>query len=276
MDPTERRRIRNETLVLWALFAPLVLVFSFPSGPPPSPGFAVLWLAIMMGMLAVIGLPVTYVFVLANHLFISRWRERWRPRLFPSPPPRPPAAAAPFRYVGRRWKPIAGILTFLFALFALSRLLPATGVTFLDAMLVVFRLLSLALAAFGVPACLLGLRVVTFEVDDLGVRVRGRLRPFDIHWEDLDRLEVTQYPSPPFAFGVPLKLPKTYALWRKTGTVAGIVAPGGELDRQWGAALEVAVLAYATRRGIPIVEVPWRATRTWGKMRERSSRIAAR
>jgi len=276
MDSTERRKIRNETLFLWALFGGLFLVFSFPTGPPPSPEFGVFWLATMVGILALVGLPLMYVFVLASHWLSSRWRGRWRPRLFPSPPPGPPAAAAPFRFMGRRWKPIAGILTFLFALLALSWLLPATGVTFLDAMLVVLRLLVLALAAFGVPACLLGLRVVTFEVDDLGVRVRGRLRPFDIQWDDLERLEVTRYPSPPIPFGEAVKLPKMYALWRKTGTVAGVIAPGGELDKQRGAALEGAVLAYATRRGIPVVEVLWRAARVWGKVRERESQVDVR
>jgi len=276
MDLSERRKIRNEILFSWAFFASLFLVFSFFSGPRPPPEFVVVWLAMMVGILAVVGLPLTYVFVLANHRLTSQWGERWRPHPFPSPFPGPPAAAAPFRYMGRRWKPIVGILTFLFALLVVSWLMPATGVSFLDAILLVFRLVALALAAFGVPASVLGLRAVTFEVDDLGVRVRGRFRPFDVRWDDLERLEVTRYPSPPFTFGVAVRVPNMYGLWRKTGTVAGIIAPGGELDKRVGAAFEAAVLAYTTRRGIPVVAVPWRATRVWGKMRDRAVRLGAR
>ena len=276
MDPSERRKIRNKALVLWGIFAPLFLVFSFSSGTSTSQDFSVLGVATVVTTLVVVGLPVTYVFVFASHWLGSRWRGLRRPSPLRGPPLGPSAAPSPFSYMGRRWRPIAGILTFVFALLAVSWLLPMTGVIFIDALLIAFRLLAIGLAAFAVPASALGLREVTFEVDDLGVRLRGRLRPFDIRWDDVERLEVTQYPSPPFPFGEAVKVPKTYALWRKTGTVAGIIAPGGELDKQRGAALESAVLAYATRRGISVVEVPWRASRLWWKMREHAIRSSSR
>src|SRR5207302_523952 len=53
-----------------------------------------------------------------------------------------------------------------------------------------FRWLTVALAALTAPLALVRLRRITFEVDDRGIRTKGRFRPFDIPWDGLDRIEV--------------------------------------------------------------------------------------
>jgi len=125
MDPSEHRKIRNKALVLWGIFAPLFLVFSFSSGTSTSQDFSVLGVATVVTTLVVVGLPVTYVFVFASHWLGSRWRGLRRPSPLRGPPLGPSAAPSPFSYMGRRWRPIAGILTFVFALLAVSWLLRA-------------------------------------------------------------------------------------------------------------------------------------------------------
>src|SRR5881397_3677321 len=104
MDTATRRRLRNRTLVLWALIAGTFVVFSLARGAPPPPESAVFWFAVMAGMVVIVGLPITYFMVLANHWLGSRWGERWRPRLFPHLAPETAASDMTFHYTGRRWK----------------------------------------------------------------------------------------------------------------------------------------------------------------------------
>jgi hypothetical protein len=283
MDPALRRKLRIKTLILWGFFLILwgfftsaFILLSIPRGPSPSPEFVVFWVAVMAGMLAVVGLRLTYGLVLAQHRLSSRWPGRWRPRPFPGTPPAPQAIAAPFRYTGRRWKVSVGVLAFVFLLFAFVWLMPASGDEFLDRTLAILRWLVVIFAALAIPVSLLGLRAITFEVDDLGVRVRGRLRPFDIPWDDVSKLEATRYSGFPFSLSDDVKFPTSYALWRKTGTVGGIIAPGAELSQREGAAFEAALIAYGIRRGISVVEIPWQASRVWWRMRERARPADAR
>lgn len=269
MDPTERRKIRTKALLFWAVFTGFTLAFSFPSSPPPFPEF-LFGFAVVIGISFVVGFPISYVLILAEHRFGARLRERWQRRLFPQPPTEPLAAAEPFRYSGRQWKWSAGLLAFVFATLAVAWLVPETSELFPYAMLLLVRWAAVALVAFAVPASFLRLRRMEYEVDDLGIRVRGRLRPFAIVWNEVDRLEVSSaFPFPSF-LSPPggMSLPKVYALWRKDGTFVGTIAPLAELPRRDGPAFESALLAYANRRGIPVFDIPWKQSmRTWKKRR---------
>src|SRR5437867_6588721 len=120
MDPAGRRRLRNRALVGWAILAGVFLVLSIPNGPPPSTEFFLLWLASMVGALALAGLPLAYAFAFAREWLRSR-RQRLRQRRQAVRP----ASAVPFRYTGRRWKSSAGMLMFCVALIATVWLLPA-------------------------------------------------------------------------------------------------------------------------------------------------------
>src|SRR5207249_8748427 len=93
MDPAGRRRLRNRALVGWAILAGVFLVLSIPNGPPPSTEFFLLWLASMVGALALAGLPLAYAFAFAREWLRSR-RQRLRQRRQAVRP----ASAVPFRY----------------------------------------------------------------------------------------------------------------------------------------------------------------------------------
>ncbi|HEV8595462.1 MAG TPA: PH domain-containing protein, partial [Thermoplasmata archaeon] len=221
------------------------------------------------GTLALMGLPLIYALVLGEHWLSSRWRRRGKPSAVSARPAPPLPVAAPFRYVGGYWKASVGALAVLAGMIAFAWLLPPSGDSFFDATVGILRWLVLALAAIVIPAAALRFRPMTVEVDERGVRVRGRFRPLDIRWDDVERLEVTQFAGFPFSTSVRAEFPRLYAVWRKTGTVAGTMAPAGELGKREGAALEAAILSYANQHNIRIVDVPWRSTRAWWRMRDR-------
>jgi len=122
-----------------------------------------------------------------------------------------------------------------------------------------------------VPASFLRALSITFEVDDIGVRVHRPFRAFDTRWDAIERVEVARFPRMPLPF-MPddVRLPEMFALWGKDGAVAGVVAPSAELGAGDREAFESALVQYAGEHGLPVVEVSWRATRSW-KRRRRST-----
>jgi len=262
MDPAGRRRLRNRALVGWAILAGVFLVLSIPNGPPPSTEFFLLWLASMVGALALAGLPFA---------FAREWLRSRRQRLRQRRQAVRPASAVPFRYTGRRWKSSAGMLMFCVALIATVWLLPAPDEAFSATISAVFRWLFLAFAALVVPASFLRALSITFEVDDIGVRVHRPFRAFDTRWEANQQEEDARFPRMPLPF-MPddVRLPEMFALWGKDGAVAGVVAPSAELGAGDREAFESALVQYAGEHGLPVVEVSWRATRSW-KRRRRST-----
>ncbi len=193
MDPAVRRRIRNRALVLWALVVGPFIAFSIPSGPPPSPAAVCFWLAGEV-VAALLALPLVFALTYAGYR-LRVWRqERRQPR--PSPERTPPGVTAPFRFAGRRWKPSLGILLFVLIIIVPIWFLPAPSQAIPNAMNQVVRWLGLALAAFAVPAALLGLRDVVYQIDDRGIQVRRavRSRSFHVSWEAISQVESPQPP----------------------------------------------------------------------------------
>src|SRR2546427_4792 len=168
MDPAVRRKIRNRALLLWALVVGPFLVLSIPSGPPPSPAAIFFWLAGEVAA-ALLALPLAFAFSYAGYrLRVSR-QERMQPQLSSE---RGPPGSSPFRFEGRRWKPSVGILSFVLIIIVPIWLLPVPSQAIPNAMAQVVRWLGLAFAALAVPAAFLGLRAVTYQIDDRGIHVR--------------------------------------------------------------------------------------------------------
>ena len=263
MDPAVRRKIRNRALLLWALVMGPFIVISIPSGPPPSPAAIFFWLAGEV-VAALLALPLAFALTYAGYR-LRVWRQkRMQPRL---PSGRaPPGVTSPFRFAGRRWKPSVGILLFVLIIIVPIWFLPAPSQAIPNAMAQVVRWLGLALAAFAVPAAFLGLRDVTYQVDDRGIQVRRavRSRSFDASWEAISQVESPQLPA--FAstlYGFSASRMKTYGLRTKDGVLRGIVRPSAELGPVRGEAFESSLLGLAAERGVRVVEVSWRATMKW-------------
>src|SRR5438445_11682294 len=77
-----------------------------------------------------------------------------------------------------------------------------------NAMAQVVRWLGLAFAALAVPAAFLGLREVTYQVDDRGIHVRRavRRRSFDLSWETIAQVEhprLSAFPSRLVGYSAP-------------------------------------------------------------------------
>jgi hypothetical protein len=268
MDPIVRRGLRTKAVIGWALLTIVFVALSMPSGPPPSPEFFLLVLGMMVGISALVGLPLSYALVLVDHWFQSRWRQRWGSRLFPHSVPASAANPLPFRHSGRRWKTSAGTMAILLIILSLLLVVPTSGELVLDAFRTIVLWLSVPFAAFAIPASLLGLRRMTFEVDDLGVRVRRPFRSFDVRWDAIARLERCRaLPR------IPLLLPeeagnlRIFALCGKESTIAGIVAPSAEVGGHQGEAFESALVGYALAHGLPVVDVSWRERRSWKQRR---------
>jgi len=263
MDPAVRRKIRNRALLLWALFVGPFIVFSIPTGPPPSPEAIFLWLAGEV-VAALLVLPLAFALTYAGYR-LRVWRQkRMQPRL--ASERAPPGVTSPFRFAGRRWKPSVGILLFILIIIVPIWFLPAPSQAIPNAMAQVVRWLGLALAAIAVPAAFLGLRDVTYQVDDRGIQVRRavRSRSFDASWETISQVESPQLHA--FAstlLGSSAPRMKTYGLRTKDGVLRGIVRPSAELGPVLGEAFESSLLGLAAERGVRVVEVPWRATMKW-------------
>src|SRR3989442_1167428 len=157
MDPAVRRKTRNRALLLWALVMGPFIVFSIPSGHPPSPAPIVLWLAGEV-VAALLALPVAFALTYAGYR-LRVWRQKRRqPRL--ASERAPPGVTSPFRFAGRRWKPSVGILLFVLIIIVPIWFLPAPSQAIPNAIAQVVRWLGLAFAAFAVPAAFRGVRVV--------------------------------------------------------------------------------------------------------------------
>ncbi len=207
------------------------------------------------------------VFVLSfvEYRLRSRFQERRHPRPIPEPQYAAARVTAPFRFTGTRWKTSVGVLAFVFALVLPAWLLPASG-QFVP-MLFVLRWLGLALAALAVPAIFLGFRTVTYEVDDLGVRVQRPIRCFEVRWDAMVQIESARIPSVPWAYDTEGPNRMMYGLRTKDGAVVGGVVPFAELGRGNGEVFERALWAWAAKHEIPVIEVHWRATRSWRQRR---------
>src|SRR3989454_3118891 len=212
MDPVAWRRIRNRALIVWAFVIGPTIAFSIPSGPPPSPLAVLVWLA-ALGLAALLVLPLA--FGLSYAVYWLHQRPQRRIQAEPSSRPTIAGTLVPFRYSARQWRATGGILLFVSALMALAWLLPPPR----DSPSIIstaFRWLTVAFAALTVPLGLLRLRRITFVVDDRGIRTEGRFRPFDIPWDGLDRIEVVPQMGLRFALSPESRLPKGYALWRRS------------------------------------------------------------
>ncbi len=263
MDPAVRRQIRNRALLLWALVAGPIIVFSIPSGPPPSSAAIFFWLAGEV-VAALLALPLVYALTYAGYRLRVGRQKRMQPRL--SSERAPPGVTSPFRFAGRRWKPSVGILLFVLIVILPIWFLPAPSQAIPNAMAQVVRWLGLALAAFAVPAAFLGLRDVTYQVDDRGIQVRRavRSRSFDASWEAISQVESPQLHAFASAlYGSSASRMKTYGLRTKDGVLRGIVRPSAELGPVLGEAFESSLLGLAAERGVRVVEVSWRATMKW-------------
>jgi len=264
MDPAARRKIRNHALLVWALVVGPSIAFSIPSGPSPSPLAFLLWLAGMV-IIALLELPLVFVLSFVEYRLRSRFQERRHPRPIPEPQYAAARVTAPFRFTGTRWKTSVGVPAFVFALVLPAWLLPASG-QFVP-MLFVLRWLGLALAALAVPAIFLGFRTVTYEVDDLGVRVQRPIRCFEVRWDAMVQIESARIPSVPWAYDTEGPNRMMYGLRTKDGAVVGGVVPFAELGRGNGEVFERALWAWAAKHEIPVIEVHWRATRSWRQRR---------
>ena len=263
MDPTVRRKIRNRALLLWALVLGPFIVFSIPSGPPPSPAAIFFWLTGEVAA-AVLALPLAFALSYAGYR-LRVWRqERMQPQR--SSERVPPGVPSPFRFEGRRWKPSVGILSFVLIVIVPIWLLPVPSQAIPSAMAQVVRWLGLALAALAVPAAFLGVREVTYQIDDRGIHVRRAVRrgSFDLSWETIAQVEHPQLTAIPSRLvGYSASRMKTYGLRTKDGVLSGIVRPSAELGVVLGEAFESALLGFAAGRGVRVVDVAWRATVTW-------------
>src|SRR5256712_2905251 len=106
MDPAVRRKIRNRALLLWAVVLGPFIVFSIPSGPPPSPAAIFFWLAGEV-VAALLALPLAFALTYAGYR-LRVWRHKRRqPRL--ASERAPPGITSPFRFPGKRWKPATGL-----------------------------------------------------------------------------------------------------------------------------------------------------------------------
>jgi hypothetical protein len=161
------------------------------------------------------------------------------------------------------------VLIFVSVIVVPAWLLPTSGQAF--PMVQVLRWLGVALAAFAVPASFLGFRVLTFEVDDLGVRVRRPMRSFEVRWDAMGRIESAQFRFFRLAYDIESQNRRTYGLRTKDDTIAGVVMPVIEVGRENGEKFERALLAFAAEHELPVVEVSWRATLSW-KQRRRGIR----
>jgi hypothetical protein len=263
MDPAVRRKIRNRALLLWALFVGPLILFSIPSGPPPSLAAILFWLAGEI-VAALLALPLAFALTYAGYRLRVRRPKRMQPR-FPSERA-PPGVTPPFRFAGRRWKPSVGILLFVLIIIVPIWFLPAPSQAIPNAMAQVVRWLGLAFAAFAVPAALLGLRDVAYQVDDRGIQVRRavRSRSFDASWEAISQVESPQlHVVASTLYGFSATRMKTYGLRTKDGILRGIVRPAAELGPVLGEAFESSLLGFAAERGVRVVEVSWRATLKW-------------
>ena len=263
MDPAVRRKIRNRALLLWAVVLCPFIVFSIPSGPPPSPAAIFFWLAGEV-VAALLALPLAFALTYAGYR-LRVWRQKRRqPRL--ASERAPPGVTSPFRFAGRRWKPSVGILLFVLIIIVPIWFLPVPSQAVPNTIAQVIRWLALALAAFAVPAALLGLRDVTYQIDDRGIQVRRavRSRSFDASWEAISQVESPQLHA--FAstlLGSSASRMKTYGLRTRDGVLRGIVRPSAELGPVLGEAFESSLLGLAAERGVRVVEVSWRATMKW-------------
>src|SRR5256712_8083933 len=129
MDPAVRRKIRNRALLLWAVVLGPFIVFSIPSGPPPSPAAIFFWLAGEV-VAALLALPLAFALTYAGYR-LRVWRQKRRqPRL--ASERAPPGGTSPFRFAGRRWKPSVVILLLVLIIIVPSWFLPAPSPAILN------------------------------------------------------------------------------------------------------------------------------------------------
>jgi hypothetical protein len=263
MDPAVRRKIRNRALLLWAVVVGPFVVLSIPSGPPPSPAAIFLWLVGEVAA-ALLALPLAFALTYAGYRLRVGRQKRMQPR--PSSELAPRGVTPPFRFAGKRWKPSVGVLLFVLIIIVPIWFLPAPNQAIPNAMAQLVRWLGLVLAALAMPAAFLGLREVTYQIDDRGIHVRRavRRRSFDASWEAISQVESPQlHVFASTLLGSSTSRLKTYGLRTKDGVLRGIVRPSAELGPVLGEAFESSLLGLAAERGVRVVEVSWRATMKW-------------
>lgn len=143
----------------------------------------------------------------------------------------------------------------------------------------VLGLLIIALLGFFALGTGLMTRVVTFDVDEQGVRTHGMFRAsFTTPWRDVGRIEFfSMEKTQPFAIfaatGRSIPPHRMYALLGPDGHMIGGLLPQGTLGQDLGNRLEAALITQSSRRGIPIVEVRWRDSMRWKRRQVPRGRI---
>lgn len=163
-----------------------------------------------------------------------------------------------------------GILLTLGILAMLVPLPPGAPASTFRPVVLVTLLAILGFAGFAIST---GLKTWTVEIDEEGVRVRGRpFGSFAVPWRAIARIEAAPMVMPLFG-PVDVDLSpgtRAYALLAPDGTMLGGISTmdGG---RRNAGAIESALRIQAGRRGVPIVAVRMGVTRHWKRPRGRLS-----
>jgi hypothetical protein len=168
-----------------------------------------------------------------------------------------------FHWSGRRWKGPIGALVLCSSFLAYSIVAAPPTDPRLHAGYIIAGWVALLSTPILVLASIQGVRRKTYEADDLGVRVGGKPRAFEVRWDELERIEIARLPNPPLVGMGRVDRFIFYGFRTREGTLAGTIAPKAELGPERGATLESAVSRLASLHRIALVQVSSQEFRTW-------------